>query len=342
MYKKIALLLLLAVVIASCGARKTATTSTKNLTGTQQDIIDYGMKYLNKPYRYAGKGPNAFDCSGFTSFVFKKFGFHLNPSSTGQDKQLPTVRRKEDLQVGDLVFFEGRSHNGRVGHVGIVKEIFPNGEFQFLHASTSNGVIVSRSTEPYYASRYLRGGRVLQENNRLAIVEKTPDKKTKTTDKRKNAFTPAKAKEQIVTKVPKTEFEKEMENAIAQNPDIPKLETPKSDTLIIHSRPIDKPLSDSTSSKKQSDKEVDQLVAQAIIRTDTTTVPKPIETKIANTDSILHEVKPGETLYSISRKYNCSVEQIKEWNPQLGSILKSGDSLKIYQQATETPNTEAI
>lgn len=333
MYKKIALLLLLTVVIASCATRKTAVTSTKKLTGTQQDIINYGMKYLNKPYRYAGKGPNAFDCSGFTSFVFKEFGFKLSTSSAGQDKQVPTIRKKEDLQVGDLVFFEGRAHNGRVGHVGIVKEILPNGEFRFLHASTSNGVIVSRSTEQYYASRYLRGGRILQENNQLAMTQKVSEEKpktSKTTDKRKNAFTPARAKEQVLIEAPKTQTEKEVEIAIAQNPDTPELEKTKNDSLIIHSRTIDTPLSDSTSQKKQSDEEIEQLVTQAVIRTDTITVPKPVETEITTNVFVFHEVKPGETLFSISKKYNCTVSQIKDWNPQLGAVLKSGDSLKIY------------
>ena len=334
MYKKIALLLLLAVVIASCGARKTAVTSTKKLTGTQQDIIDYGMKYLNKPYRYAGKGPNAFDCSGFTSFVFKEFGFNLSTSSAGQDKQVPSIRKKEDLQVGDLVFFEGRAHNGRVGHVGIVKEILSNGEFRFLHASTSNGVIVSRSTEPYYSSRYLRGGRILQENNQIAMANKTSEndnsKQKRVSDKRKNAFTPAKAKEQVLIKAPKTQTEKEIEVAVAQNPNTPELKEVESDSLIVHSRPVTQPLSDSAQNK-QDKNEISQLVAQAMTRPDTTSIPKPEETNVTLKDSISHQVEPGETLYSISRKYNCSVVQLKEWNPQLGAVLKSGDLLKIYK-----------
>ena len=50
-----------------------------------------------------------------------------------------------------------------MGHVGIVTENRPDGTFKFIHASTNYGVIVSSSTEPYYASRYLRGGRVLEE-----------------------------------------------------------------------------------------------------------------------------------------------------------------------------------
>ena len=72
------------------------------------------------------------------------------------------LAKKEDLAIGDLVFFEGRSRNGRVGHVGIVTEIYPNNNFKFIHSSTTNGVIISSSTEPYYSSRYLRGGRVIE------------------------------------------------------------------------------------------------------------------------------------------------------------------------------------
>ena len=110
--------------MVSCGVRKQSVSPISKTDGAQSEIIDYGMKHLNKPYRYAGKGPSSFDCSGFTSFVFKEFGYRLSTSSSGQAKQVPSINRKEDLRVGDLVFFEGRAHNGRVGHVGIVKEVF--------------------------------------------------------------------------------------------------------------------------------------------------------------------------------------------------------------------------
>jgi hypothetical protein len=72
--------------------------------------------------------------------------------------------------VGDLVFFSGRSGGQtRVGHVGIVVEC--NGdEFDFIHASTSRGVIVSHSTERYYASRYIGARRMLPTIDPLGIA----------------------------------------------------------------------------------------------------------------------------------------------------------------------------
>jgi len=271
MHKKTVLLTLFAVLMASCGVKKTTVTPSKKLTGTGQEVINYGMRYLNKPYRFAGKGPHAFDCSGFTSFVFREFGYRLSTSSAGQDRQMPSIKQREHLQVGDLVFFEGRARNGRVGHVGIVKELLPDGEFRFLHASTTSGVIVSLSTEPYYASRYLRGGRILQENNALAIARKVPREKPKqerTDDKRRNAFTSAKAKDRVLIESPKTKNEKE-KAAISQNPG--------TKVLVVHSRPVNQPLADSPKNKQEKE-ESTQPTIQTMVRTDTISVPEPAET----------------------------------------------------------------
>ncbi len=173
MYKKIAFLLLITTLLASCGVGRNTVSSKKNAS-IQDELIAYGRGYLGKPYRYAGKGPNAFDCSGYTAFVFKKFGYQLNASSSGQDRQVPSIDRKQDLTKGDLVFFEGRTRNGRVGHVGIVTHVKPNGEFDFIHASTVSGVIISQSTEPYYAARYLRGGRVIEDGAFPKDAEEEP------------------------------------------------------------------------------------------------------------------------------------------------------------------------
>lgn len=171
MYKKIAAILFTTILLASCGAGRNAVTHKNSYTSIQNDLISYSRKFIGKPYRSAGKGPGAFDCSGFTSFVFRKFGYKLNSSSEGQERQFPTIGNTKDLKKGDLVFFEGRRGDGRVGHVGIVTENRSDGTFRFIHASTNYGVIVSSSAESYYASRYLRGGRVLDETSATLQVQ---------------------------------------------------------------------------------------------------------------------------------------------------------------------------
>lgn len=162
MLKRYFYLFLVIVAITSCSTAKRTTSSDRVTAALQEDIVNYGLKHLGKPYRYAGKGPGAFDCSGFTSFVYKKFGYNLGASSSDQDRQVVTVKSKRKLKKSDLVFFEGNKRNGRVGHVGIVVYVKSNGDFSFIHAAIKGGIIISKSTEPYYASRYLRGGRVIK------------------------------------------------------------------------------------------------------------------------------------------------------------------------------------
>jgi LysM repeat protein len=273
----------LIVLLASCGAGRTGLSRKSTATPLQKDVLDFSKKYLGKPYRYAGKGPNSFDCSGFTSFVFKEFGFRLNSSSAGQDKQFPSITQKEKLNKGDLVFFEGSRRNGRVGHVGIVTETFPNGEFRFIHASTTSGVIISESTEPYYASRYIRGGRVLEENSFTEVKKQTRSESIELTPK---PLTPAIV---IVTQTDQS-----------KNPEL---------------------LNQQSRERRREQKETVPVVkSDVLLPKETAIVPPPTET---------HIVQPGETLYSISKKYSCSVEQIKKWNPHLDSILKAGEKLNI-------------
>lgn len=127
------------------------------------DILDYASKFQGTRYRLGASGPNRFDCSGFTSFVFAKFGYKLNRTSGGQVENGKIIAKNE-LQPGDLVFFNGRRAGGsRIGHVGIVTAADNENEtFEFIHASCSQGVVVSKSTEAYYDKRYVKACRVIE------------------------------------------------------------------------------------------------------------------------------------------------------------------------------------
>ena len=137
-----------------------ATIAADNPIVHPDSLVSYAREYIGTPYGYGQSNGKRFDCSGFTSFVFSHYGYTLARSSREQYLEGDSVERGQ-WQVGDLVFFAGRNGGqSRVGHVGIVVE--SNGEqFDFIHASTSRGVIVSHSTERYYASRYIGARRVL-------------------------------------------------------------------------------------------------------------------------------------------------------------------------------------
>jgi cell wall-associated NlpC family hydrolase len=138
-------------------------------TNLADSVINFGKLFLNTPYRYGSAGTNSFDCSGFTSYVYKNFGVDLERSSYDQSTQFPVVE-KHEIKPGDLVFYEGRRRNGRVGHVGIVTEIKDNGEFDFIHASVNRGVIITNSAEDYYSKRFVRAGRVMENDSILKVM----------------------------------------------------------------------------------------------------------------------------------------------------------------------------
>jgi len=125
------------------------------------ELLSYAYRFRGTPYRYGSSSPRGFDCSGFTSYVFKRFGISLDRSSSGQIKDGRRVSRK-DLQPGDLVFFAGRSGKGRIGHVGIVTRVNDDNTFHFIHSACSRGVTVSKNTEAYYSRRYMGACRVLE------------------------------------------------------------------------------------------------------------------------------------------------------------------------------------
>lgn len=121
--------------------------------GVYDRMLRTANTQLGTPYRSGGCNPNTgFDCSGFTTWVFNRYGIHL-PRSSREQYQMGTMVAKNKLRKGDLVFF--RSKRG-VNHVGIYLE---NGKF--IH-SASNGktVTISHLEEDYWRTHYAGGRRV--------------------------------------------------------------------------------------------------------------------------------------------------------------------------------------
>jgi len=129
--------------------------STLHNTKTNYDkIVPASKKYIGVPYQWGGTTAKGFDCSGFIRHVYGTIGVDL-PRTTSDMYRTGTSVRKEDLRVGDLVFFN-TSGKG-VSHAGIYI-----GEDKFIHSSSSRGVTVSSLNDPYYwKSKYIGAKRVL-------------------------------------------------------------------------------------------------------------------------------------------------------------------------------------
>lgn len=120
-----------------------------------KSLLTVAKSFLGRPYRYGGAGPNAFDCSGFTAYVFAQFGYEL-PHNAADQAELGEPVKREDLAPGDLVFF-GYYGSKDIRHVGIYV-----GGNSFIHASTAGGVKYSSLADPYYATNYKGARRLLQ------------------------------------------------------------------------------------------------------------------------------------------------------------------------------------
>ena len=126
-------------------------------------LVTYARQFIGTPYRFGGRTPKAFDCAGFALYLYRQFGYDLPGWSGAQAKLGIEVSDTRNLQAGDLVFFGGRHHTKTVGHTGIVVDTdVKTGVFRFIHASTGAGVIISKSTEPYYKQRYITARRLLK------------------------------------------------------------------------------------------------------------------------------------------------------------------------------------
>jgi cell wall-associated NlpC family hydrolase len=112
-------------------------------------------QWQGTPYQLGGMSLQGIDCSGFVTLTYSQvFGIQL-PRTTQAQAQLSGAVKKDELQTGDLVFFKVPDQ-GKLHHVGIYLE-----DHQFLHASTSQGVIISDLHDTYWLDNYWKALRVL-------------------------------------------------------------------------------------------------------------------------------------------------------------------------------------
>jgi len=113
-------------------------------------VVGVAMGYLGTPYVWGGAAPGGFDCSGFVMYVYSQVGVSLPHNAAAQFGSGVPVSR-DQLQPGDLVFFDG------LGHVGLYI-----GGGQFVHAPHTGDVVkVSSLSDSWYASTYVGARRIL-------------------------------------------------------------------------------------------------------------------------------------------------------------------------------------
>lgn len=150
--------LIISTLLSACSSgpdpetQVNASLPVNQLLSDNQDLFQFFNEWEGTPYRLGGTKKTGIDCSAFVQKAFVEAYQMSLPRTTRQQSKQGVEMSWSDAQQGDLVFFKTRRSTY---HVGIYL-----GNKQFMHASTSKGVIISRIDNPYWASKFWQVRRV--------------------------------------------------------------------------------------------------------------------------------------------------------------------------------------
>ncbi|SHJ21421.1 Cell wall-associated hydrolase, NlpC family [Mesonia phycicola] len=164
---KVIVFAFLALSLISCGSKKSAssTSSVKNSSSYKSAapkisrIIDYALDFQGTKYKYGGTTRKGMDCSGLIYTAFLSENVALPRVSRDMARQ-GVMLRANQINVGDLLFFQTNKNRDVINHVGLVVEIGPS-QISFIHSTTSRGVIVSKLSERYWNDAFIMAKRIL-------------------------------------------------------------------------------------------------------------------------------------------------------------------------------------
>ncbi len=126
-----------------------------DLTSLEAQVVEEALKYVGVPYVWGGASPKGFDCSGFTMYVYAKFGYSIPHGASSQQRSLSQKVSKDELRPGDLVFFHKPGSKYLADHVGIYL-----GNDKFIDANSDTDTVIVEtlsSKKNYSAARRILG-----------------------------------------------------------------------------------------------------------------------------------------------------------------------------------------
>jgi cell wall-associated NlpC family hydrolase len=144
-YRWLLAVLSLFILLSACGApaRHRVDSDDRLSKSDRQRLVSVAGSYLGSPYRYGGTSVKGFDCSGLVYRIYRQALRWKIPRTTRGQYDRTILVNSGKAKPGDLVFF--RIRGARIDHVGMMIS-----NYQFIHSSTSKGVIVSDFGEEYY------------------------------------------------------------------------------------------------------------------------------------------------------------------------------------------------
>lgn len=161
-------LFILLIVLMSCKSTKHTTVITKKKdvpvvsktkTNLADAVVSNAKDYNGVKYQYGGTTRRGMDCSGLVYVSFKKEDIHLPRISRDMAKKGHEINLKK-VSKGDLLFFKTNKSRNVINHVGLVTKS-RKGEIEFIHATSSRGVITSSLDEKYWHRAFVKAKRIL-------------------------------------------------------------------------------------------------------------------------------------------------------------------------------------
>ena len=160
--KKILLFLLLSVAFTSCKPTSNAVGNKETKKENKyivNHLIDNATDNIGVKYKAGGTTKSGFDCSGLVFTSFEAENIKL-PRSSYEQSKIGKIINIDDAQKGDLIFFK-TNKSKQINHVGLITEV-KSDEIKFVHSSTSKGVIISSTKEPYYQNSFAQINRIIE------------------------------------------------------------------------------------------------------------------------------------------------------------------------------------
>ena len=137
---------------------KVTNTNSKTAPIKIDHMLSTARAYLGVPYKAGGYTTDGFDCSGLIYNLGQTEGVFL-PRISAEQAAYGILVPFENLQKGDLLFFDTTRKNGAINHVGIVTEVVWPQKLKFIHASTSRGVVEENFFIDYWKKSFIKAKR---------------------------------------------------------------------------------------------------------------------------------------------------------------------------------------